>query len=118
MPVKTAVIGTGNIGTDLMIKLLRNSKLLEIAAMVGIDPESEGIARARRLGIPTTHEGVEGLLKMTAFGDIEIIFDATSATAHHQNNAVLKPFKKRIVDLTPAAIGPYLVPVVNAKANI
>src|SRR5690554_8235682 len=80
--IKAAIIGSGNIGTDLMIKLLRNSKVLECAAMVGIDPESDGLARAKRMGVPTTHEGLDGLLKMPEFDQIRIVFDATSAYAH------------------------------------
>jgi acetaldehyde dehydrogenase len=118
MRTKTAIIGSGNIGTDLMIKIKRNSKALEVAAMVGIDPESEGLARADRLGAATTYEGVEGLLKMPEFDDIEIIFDATSAAAHRRNNELLKAHEKQIIDLTPAAIGPYLIPVVNMTAHV
>ncbi|RJO70798.1 acetaldehyde dehydrogenase (acetylating) [Nocardia panacis] len=109
---KVAIIGSGNIGTDLMIKVLR-SPLLEAAAMVGIDPQSDGLARAAALGVPTTHEGVEGLVRLPGFADIEIIFDATSAKAHEHNNSRLAPFGKRMIDLTPAAIGPFVVPAVN-----
>jgi len=110
---KVAVIGSGNIGTDLMIKIIRLSETLEIAAMVGIDPDSDGLARARRFKVPTTHEGVDGLIAMAGFEDIEIVFDATSAKAHVANAAKLAPFGKKLVDLTPAAIGPYVVPPVN-----
>ena len=110
---KVAVIGSGNIGTDLMIKILRLSGTLEVAALVGIDPESDGLARARRLGIPTTHEGVDGLIAMEGFGEIAIVFDATSAKAHVANARKLEPYGKKLVDLTPAAIGPYVVPPVN-----
>ena len=81
---KVAVIGSGNIGTDLMIKVLRLSPTLEMGAMVGIDPASDGLARAARLGVPTTHEGVDGLIAMPGFDDIEIVFDATSAGAHRR----------------------------------
>jgi len=118
MRTKAAIIGTGNIGTDLMIKIVRNSEILEVSAMVGIDVESEGLARAKGFGIPWTHEGVAGLLRMAHFNDIQIIFDATSAGAHHRNNEVLKPHGKQIIDLTPAAIGPYVVPVVNMTAHL
>ncbi len=112
--VKVAIIGSGNIGTDLMIKILRLSEKLEMSVMVGIDPESDGLARAARMGVSTTHEGVDGLLKMTEWEDIKIVFDATSAKAHHYNWGKIEPFMdKKIVDLTPAAIGPYLVPAVN-----
>jgi acetaldehyde dehydrogenase len=111
--VKVAVIGSGNIGTDLMIKILRLSETLEIVAMVGIDPASDGLARAGRLGVPTTAEGVDGLIAMPGFEDIEIVFDATSAGAHVANAAKLEPYGKILVDLTPAAIGPFVVPAVN-----
>jgi len=115
---KVAVIGSGNIGTDLMVKVLRLSDTLEMAAMVGIDPDSDGLARARRLGVPTTSEGVAGLIAMPEFDDIGIVFDATSAGAHRANAAALAPYGKRLVDLTPAAIGPYVVPPVNVDAHL
>jgi len=86
---KVAVIGPGNIGTDLMIKVLRASRSLDMAAMVGIDPNSDGLARARRLGVPTTADGVAGLIAMPDFADIAIVFDATSAQAHLANAADL-----------------------------
>ena len=88
---KVAIIGSGNIGTDLMIKIMRTSENLEVAAMIGIDPDSDGLARAKRLGIPVTHEGVDGLLAMPNFTDIEIVLDATSARAHIANAAALAP---------------------------
>ncbi|MEV0912009.1 acetaldehyde dehydrogenase (acetylating) [Streptomyces hokutonensis] len=115
---KVAVIGSGNIGTDLMIKVLRLSDTLEMAAMVGIDPDSDGLARAARLKVPTTHEGVDGLIRMDGFDDIEIVFDATSAKAHVENAKRLAPYGKRLVDLTPAAIGPYVVPPVNLDEHL
>lgn len=110
---KVAIIGSGNIGTDLMFKVIRLSDQLEMAMMVGIDPNSDGLARAARLGIETTHDGVEGLIRSTQFDDIDIVFDATSAGAHRANAERLLPLGKRLVDLTPAAIGPYVVPSVN-----
>jgi acetaldehyde dehydrogenase len=110
---KVAVIGSGNIGTDLMIKLLRLRSTLEVVAMAGIDPASDGLARARRLGVATTADGVAGLIALDCFADIEIVFDATSAAAHRANDAALRPYGKLLVDLTPAAIGPYVVPAVN-----
>lgn len=118
--LKAAIIGSGNIGTDLMIKILRHGKNIEIAAMVGIDPESDGLARARRMNVATTHEGVEGLVRMPVFNDIDIVFDATSASAHINNDAYLRHYKPgiRCIDLTPAAIGPYCVPVVNGDAHV
>ena len=114
---KIAIIGSGNIGTDLMIKVLRVSKVLEMGAFVGINPQSDGLALANRLGVPTTSEGIDGLVKMPEFPDISIIFDATSAKAHHRHDAVLRPYGKRLIDLTPAAIGPYLVPTVNLNSH-
>ncbi|MFV0461531.1 MAG: acetaldehyde dehydrogenase (acetylating) [Actinomycetales bacterium] len=117
-PVKVAVIGSGNIGTDLMIKIKRLSSTLEMAAMVGIDPNSDGLARAGRMGVPTTADGVEGLVAMDDFDEIGIVFDATSAGAHKHNASVLAQYGKRIVDLTPAAIGPYVVPPVNLDAHL
>ncbi len=118
--LKVAIIGSGNIGTDLMIKILRNAKHLEMAVMVGIDPASDGLARAQRLGVATTHEGVEGLTGMVQFKDIDFVFDATSASAHVKNDAFLRSIKPglRLIDLTPAAIGPYCVPVVNLEQNL
>jgi len=115
---KVAVIGSGNIGTDLMIKVMRLSDTLEMAALVGIDPDSDGLARAARLKVPITHEGVDGLIRMDGFDDIEIVFDATSAKAHVENAKRLAPYGKRLVDLTPAAIGPYVVPPVNLDEHL
>ncbi|WP_237882344.1 acetaldehyde dehydrogenase (acetylating) [Pseudomonas sp. PGPR40] len=117
---KVAIIGSGNIGTDLMIKILRHGKQLQMAVMVGIDAGSDGLERARRLGVATTHEGVDGLVNMTEFAEIDFVFDATSATAHVHNDALLRQHKPgiRVIDLTPAAIGPYCVPVVNLDANL
>ncbi|MEU5864529.1 acetaldehyde dehydrogenase (acetylating) [Nonomuraea sp. NPDC047529] len=115
---KVAIIGSGNIGTDLMIKVLRGARHLEMGAMVGIDAASDGLARAARLGVPTTHEGVDGLIALPGFEEIEIVFDATSAKAHEVNAARLTPFGKRLIDLTPAAIGPYVVPAVNLDEHL
>ena len=117
---KAAIIGSGNIGTDLMIKILRNAQHLEVVAMVGIDPASDGLARAARMGLATTHEGVEGLVKLPVFADIDFVFDATSAGAHVKNDAFLLGVKPelRMIDLTPAAIGPYCVPVVNLEQHL
>lgn len=115
---KVAVIGSGNIGTDLMIKMLRLSEKLEMGAMVGIDPDSDGLARAKRLGVPVTAEGVQGLIALPGFADIDVVFDATSAGAHRANAAALAPYDKLLIDLTPAAIGPYVVPVVNLEENL
>ncbi|USP47094.1 acetaldehyde dehydrogenase (acetylating) [Alcaligenes faecalis] len=116
--IAVAIIGSGNIGTDLMIKVMRQSKHLKMGAMVGIDPASDGLARAARLGVPTTHEGLDGLLKLPNFKDIRIVFDATSAGAHARHNAVLQEHGIQVIDLTPAAIGPYTIPVVNLDDNL
>ena len=116
--VKCAIIGSGNIGTDLMIKIKRLSKSLELAAFVGIDPNSDGLMRAERMGVPTTAQGIDGLLAMPTFNDIEIVFDATSAGAHARHNEILNVHGKRVIDLTPAAIGPFVVPSVNLDDNL
>ena len=115
---EVAVIGSGNIGTDLMIKVLRLSEDLEMGAMVGIDPDSDGLRRAQRLGVPTTAGGVRGLLDMPGFDDIAVVFDATSATAHLDNARLLAPHGKRLIDLTPAAVGPFVVPAVNLREHL
>src|SRR5829696_3759486 len=115
---KVAIIGSGNIGTDLMIKVLRNSDVLELGAFVGIDPDSDGLARARRMKVPTTADGVDGLIAMDGFDDIEIVFDTPSARAHVANAGKLAPYGKKLVDLTPAAIGPYVVPHVNLDQHL
>lgn len=114
---RAAVIGSGNIGTDLMYKL-RRSEVLDIAAMVGIDPASDGLARASAFDVEVTADGVDGLLTMRVFDDIDVVFDATSAAAHHRNHATLEPTGRLVVDLTPAAIGPYVVPAVNMAGVI
>ena len=118
--LKAAIIGSGNIGTDLMIKILRQGKRIEMGAMVGIDPASDGLARASRMGVATTHEGVDGLMRLPVFDDIDVVFDATSAAAHIRNDRLLRERKPgiRIVDLTPAAVGPYCIPVVNGDRHL
>ena len=115
---KVAIIGSGNIGTDLLIKVMRLSKSLEMGAFVGIDPESDGLKRAARLGVAITADGIDGLIAMPEFADIQIVFDATSAGAHQHHNAVLQAHGKRVIDLTPAAIGPYTIPSVNGLENL
>ncbi|MFI5958843.1 acetaldehyde dehydrogenase (acetylating) [Cryptosporangium sp. NPDC051539] len=115
---KVAIIGSGNIGTDLMIKVIRTAEHLEMGVMAGIAPASDGLARAARMGFATTHEGVEGLVAHPGFDEIGIVFDATSAKAHLHNAAVLEPHGKRLIDLTPAAIGPYVVPAVNFDEHL
>lgn len=113
-----AIIGSGNIGTDLMVKVLRHSRHLSMGAMVGIDPESDGLARAARFGVPTTHDGIAGLMAMDGFEEIGIVFDATSAKAHVVNDGLLRAHNKRIIDLTPAALGPFVVPAVNLADHL
>jgi len=115
---RVAIIGSGNIGTDLMIKVLRLSEELEVVAMAGIDPESDGLARARRFRVATTHEGVEGLIALDEFADVQIVFDATSAGAHRHHDDVLRPLGRTLIDLTPAALGPYVVPPVNGVEHL
>ncbi len=116
--VKAAIIGSGNIGTDLMMKMIRYPQNMELAAVVGIDPASEGLAMARDHGIATTHEGIDGLRALPCYQDIRIAFDATSAYAHKVHDAALQADGVRVVDLTPAAIGPFTVPPVNMDANL
>ena len=113
MKTKVAIIGSGNIGTDLMIKIMRTSESLEVAALIGIDPQSDGLAMAGRLGVATTHDGIEGALALPEFGEARIVFDATSAKAHSHHDEVCRRLGKQMIDLTPAAVGPYVVPVVN-----
>ncbi|WP_219209724.1 acetaldehyde dehydrogenase (acetylating) [Variovorax boronicumulans] len=115
--LKVAIIGPGNIGTDLMIKVMRNSQHLEMGAMVGVDPASEGLQRAARLGVATTAQGLDGLLALDIFPDIDIVFDATSAGAHARHNEVLQQHGVQVIDLTPAAIGPYVIPAINLEAE-
>lgn len=118
MTTKVAIIGSGNIGTDLMIKVMRLSEVLEMAAMAGVDPASDGLARAARLGVATTAEGIDGLVALPQFQDVRIVFDATSAGAHARHDQVLRAHGKRVIDLTPAAIGPYVIPPVNGDASL
>ena len=113
-----AIVGSGNIGTDLLIKIKRESRHLEVIAMVGIDPASDGLARAKRLGVATTADGVAGLIAMPEFGDVHIVLDATSAGAHIANARLLEPHGRRLIDLTPAALGPFVIPPVNLEEHL
>ena len=114
--IKCALIGSGNIGTDLIYKIMR-SPVLEPVWMVGIDPESEGLLRAREMGLKTTHEGVDGLLPHVLEDGIQIAFDATSAYVHAENSRKLNALGVLMIDLTPAAIGPLCVPPVNLREH-
>jgi len=113
--VKVAIVGSGNIGTDLMYKLLKNPGHMRLAMVAGIVPESEGLKRARELGIETTHEGIGPVLEDP---EIKIVFDATSAKAHVRHAKLLKEAGKIAIDLTPAARGPYVVPVANLTEHL
>ena len=114
--IRCALIGSGNIGTDLIYKILR-SPVLEPVWMVGIDPESEGLARAREMGLKTTATGVDGLLPHVLEDNIQIAFDATSAYVHAENSRKLNELGVMMIDLTPAAIGPLCVPPVNLREH-
>jgi len=115
--IKCALIGPGNIGTDLLAKLQR-SPVLEPVWMVGIDPESDGLKRAREMGIKTTHEGVDGLIPHMKADGVQIVFDATSAYVHAENSRKVNAQGAMMIDLTPAAIGPYCVPPVNLPEHV
>lgn len=115
---RVAIIGSGNIGTDLLRKILKPEQtVLDMTAFVGIDPESDGLRRAEELGVKTIATGIEGLIADPAFADVEMVFDATSAKAHLHNEAALRAARPdiRVVDLTPAAVGPYCIPVANLE---
>lgn len=115
--INCALIGPGNIGTDLLAKLQR-SPYLNPVWMVGIDPESDGLKRAREMGIKTTAEGVDGLLPFVKEDNVQIAFDATSAYVHAENSAKLNALGVLMIDLTPAAIGPFCVPPVNLSQHV
>ncbi|MGM9945029.1 MAG: acetaldehyde dehydrogenase (acetylating) [Lysinibacillus sp.] len=113
--IKVGIIGSGNIGTDLMKKVIR-SEHLEMSVLIGIDPNSDGLKRAQEAGVQTISNGIEGFLQKPELADI--LFDATSAKAHKRNVEALAPLRKKVIDLTPAAIGPFVVPVVNLEKYI
>lgn len=113
--LKVGIIGSGNIGTDLMYKLER-SQLLQMCVMVGIDPESDGLKRAKSRGYETISTGIDGLMEQINL--VDIVYDATSAYAHPKNSDLLTAAGKKVIDLTPAAIGPFTVPPVNLKEHI
>lgn len=113
--VKVAVLGSGNIGTDLMLKL-RRSELLELTTVIGIDPESDGLRMAREFGFETIDTGIKGFLERPELADI--VFDATSAKAHIRHAKLLRDAGKQVLDLTPAAVGPFVVPTVNLHEHL
>jgi acetaldehyde dehydrogenase len=113
--IKVAILGSGNIGTDLMYKLLKNPGPMELSMMAGIDPNSEGLVRAKSYGLDTSAEGIREILEDP---DIKIVFDATSAKAHYQHAKLLKEAGKIAIDLTPAAVGPYVVPPANLTEHM
>ncbi|HLF87591.1 MAG TPA: acetaldehyde dehydrogenase (acetylating) [Anaerolineales bacterium] len=113
--VKVAILGSGNIGSDLMFKILRDPGAMELTLLAGIDPHSEGLARARDLGIPATHDGIRPILDDP---EIRIVFDATSAYAHVRHAKMLQEAGRIAIDLTPAARGPYVIPPVNLGSHL
>lgn len=115
--IPCALIGSGNIGTDLIYKL-RRTEHLEPVWMIGIDPDSVGLARARELGLRTSHEGLEAVLDQLVADGVRIAFDATSAYVHPKHDALLRPLGIKLIDLTPAAIGPPCVPTINLDEQL
>ena len=117
MKINAAIIGSGNIGTDLLYKA-RRSGLIDPIWMVGIDPDSEGLRRAEQMGVKITPQGVDGLVPFITADHIQIAFDATSAYVHRENSRKLAPRGVLLIDLTPAALGPYCIPPVNLREHI
>ena len=113
-----AIIGSGNIGTDLMLKIVNSSKSLNLTGVIGIDPESEGLAMANSMNISISSTGLQGFMEMPEYADTKIFFDATSAGAHQMHHDLIAKDGKQMIDLTPAAIGPYCVPVVNLSEHL
>jgi acetaldehyde dehydrogenase len=113
-----AIIGSGNIGTDLMLKIINTSKSLNLTGVIGIDPESEGLAMANSMNISISSTGLQGFMEMPEYADTKIFFDATSAGAHQMHHDLIAKDGKQMIDLTPAAIGPYCVPVVNLSEHL
>ncbi|WP_413365892.1 acetaldehyde dehydrogenase (acetylating) [Lysinibacillus sp. 3P01SB] len=113
--LKVGIIGSGNIGTDLMKKVMR-SELLHMSVVIGIDPDSDGLKKAKDAGVHTISNGIEGFLEHPELADV--LFDATSAKAHAKHVEMLEPLGKKIIDLTPAAIGPFVVPTVNLERHL
>jgi acetaldehyde dehydrogenase len=113
-----AIIGSGNIGTDLMLKIANTSNSLNLTGVIGIDPASEGLAMAQSMRLPISNEGLQGFMEMPEYQDTKIFFDATSAGAHRMHHDLIAKDGKQMIDLTPAAIGPYCVPVVNLSEHL
>ena len=113
-----AIIGSGNIGTDLMLKIINTSKSLNLTGVIGIDPESEGLAIANSMNVSISSSGLQGFMEMPEYADTKIFFDATSAGAHQMHHDLIAKDGKQMIDLTPAAIGPYCVPVVNLSEHL
>jgi acetaldehyde dehydrogenase len=113
--VRVAILGSGNIGSDLMFKILRDPGHMELVLLTGIEPQSEGLARARSLGVNASHDGIQPILNDP---EIRIVFDATSAHAHIRHAKLLRDAGRIAIDLTPAARGPYVIPPVNLGAHI
>jgi acetaldehyde dehydrogenase len=113
-----AIIGSGNIGTDLMLKIANTSNSLNLTGVIGIDPASEGLAMAQSMRLPISNEGLQGFMEMPEYQGTEIFFDATSAGAHRMHHDLIIKDGKQMIDLTPAAIGPYCVPVVNLAEHL
>ena len=113
-----AIIGSGNIGTDLMLKIISTSKSLNLTGVIGIDPESEGLAMAKSMNVSISSSGLQGFMEMPEYADTKIFFDATSAGAHQMHHDLIAKDGKQMIDLTPAAIGPYCVPVVNLSEHL
>lgn len=116
--VGCAILGSGNIGADLMIKILETSEILKLCILIGVEENSAGLAIARERGVATSHGGIEGGRALPEWADVKIVFDATSAGAHAHHDALCRADAKQLVDLTPAAIGPYCVPVVNMTEHL
>ena len=116
--IKCAIIGSGNIGTDLMLKIIKTSSELELVAVIGIDPDSEGLNLAKKNNVLIYDSGLKGFVDTKEYKDVEIFFDATSAGAHKIHHEIVTGDQKQMIDLTPAAIGPYCVPVVNLESNL
>ena len=116
--INCAIIGSGNIGTDLMLKIINTSKSLNLTGVIGIDPESEGLAMANSMNVSISSSGLQGFMEMPEYADTKIFFDATSAGAHQMHHDLIAKDGKQMIDLTPAAIGPYCVPVVNLSEHL